>query len=778
MMKLYLDSETCGLHSMPVLFQFAIEDGGIELYDVWKEPIGKTLALIESWLDKTIVGFNLAFDWFQIVKTYTIFRLCDPNWIPLDHIDEIAMREPEGRDGPCIKPAGALDLMCHSRKGHLQSLMARDDIRIRKVPTALAYALAEKLEQSVHIDNIYFARRADPGAPRWHVYDRKKGGEIDKDFKDVVLKFSPAGGLKFLAEYALGLKPKYHYKDVEPPKQWYPKELGFAPFALAISSLEKHWKVWKRDKKGNPKLSGYAWPGVIEKFIHHWGTNQEAREYASDDILYTRELDKFFGYPEVNDDDSLLTIMVPIVRWRGFRIDIPGIRRLHRNAKSKVDASPVNVNKPSEVRAYLEEAMDDVERIVIQESTKKGNLEAIRHWNVLEDETCTKCEGQGCMRCGGSGTLSAADGHPAAQRAHELLEIKKAVKEVQLYKKLLLAGRFHASFNVLGTKSARMSGGDGLNAQGIKSTNEVRRCFPLAWKGAQLCGGDFDAFEVTLADAVYNDPKLRDALLSKQKIHALFAMSLFPGTTYEEILASKRTDQDMYHAGKAGVFAIIYGGDHNTLVRKLGIAEKTAIDAFHNFDKRFPGVGKARQKTFDKFCSMRQPGGIGSQVFWHEPVSYIESFLGFKRDFTLENRICKVLFDLAQKPPKEWRQCKIKVWRRDRVQTAGGAVSSALYGAAFGLQQSNMRAAANHEIQSPGGQITKRVQQSIWDLQPVGVHELCIAPMNIHDEIMVVVKPSYVKRVTNQVHQQIESYRTQVPLIGMTWSENLPSWGF
>ena len=144
------------------------------------------------------------------------------------------MLEPEGRDGPCIKPAGALDLMCHSRKGHLQSLMARDDVRIRKVPTALAYALADKLEELVEIDNIYFAKRADPGAPRWHVYDREKNGEIDPNFKDVVLKFSPAGGLKFLAEYAIGLKPKYHYEDVEPPKSWYPKELGFAPFALAL----------------------------------------------------------------------------------------------------------------------------------------------------------------------------------------------------------------------------------------------------------------------------------------------------------------------------------------------------------------------------------------------------------------------------------------------------------------------------------------------------------------------------------------------------------------
>ena len=95
---------------------------------------------------------------------------------------------------------------------------------------------------------------------------------------------------------------------------------------------------------------------------------------------------------------------------------------------------------------------------------------------------------------------------------------------------------------------------------------------------------------------------------------------------------------------------------------------------------------------------------------------------------------------------------------------------------AFGLQQTNMRAAANHEIQSPGGQITKRAQRAIWDLQPVGCHELFVAPMNVHDELMVVTKPEYVPRVTEKVREVVESYRPQVPLIGMTWNEAQDNW--
>jgi hypothetical protein len=699
-----------------------------------------------------------------------------------------------------------MDLMMHARKGEFQSLMARKSIHIRKVPIALAYALSEELEKRIELEGIYFAKKADPEAPRWTVRERNdKDGEYDPDFKDVVLKFAPAGGLKFLAEHALGLMPKFHYEDVEPPKDWYPQELGYAPFANALSSIDKGWEVWKYDKKKEKEvLAGHTWPARIKLFIEHWGTNKDAREYANDDIVYTRELDKYFKYPEHGDDDSILTTMVPVVRWRGFGIDQPGMEGLRKAAQDKVNAATFNPNKPSEVRQYMYEMMDETEVIQIEAtgiwSTKKENLIKIKKkWTVEEEEPCEKCEGKGCLRCE-DGMMKVKPpceedmgNHPAAYRAKEVLDVKISGKEVELYNKLLLAGRFHASFVVVGTKSSRMSGTDGLNAQGIKATKTVRKCFPLIWDGFTLCGGDFDAFEVTLADAVYNDPALREDLLKKipcpfcetgecdecdangmvrQKIHGLFAMSIFPGYTYAQILASSGTENDMYLKGKSGVFAMIYGGTWETLVRNLGVDEDVAKAAFENFDKAYPGVGKARERTFDAFCSMRQPGGVGTQVIWEEPNDAV----GFPRFFTLENKICRALFEMANAPPKGWRNHPVKVWRRDRVQTAGGAVASALYGAAFGLQQANMRAAANHEIQSPGGQITKNAQRMIWDLQPVGVHELVVAPMNVHDELMCVTHPDYVDKVSDQVNKSVESYRPQVPLIGMTWNKAQANW--
>jgi hypothetical protein len=786
--RLYVDTETVGLTSPPVLIQYAVGDGPITLYEVWKHPVHETLRLMEWMLTHTIVGFNLTFDVFVLAKLYTIFRLCPFDWIPEEHIDEIALLEPKGCDGPCIKPKGILDLMIYAQKGPMQSLMARKDIRIRRVPTALACALAHELEQKIALDSIYFAKAAKNSA-RWKVLDTKSA-----NLKDVCLKFRASMGLKSLAEHVLGYKPK-HYTDVEPATR--PIELGYAPTALAISSPEEHWAATATIK--GTEVHGYAWPGIIKEHIEHWAHNTNAREYANDDIVYTRDLDKHFGYPEPNDNDSVLAGMVAVVRWHGFTLDLDAIRELRQAAVETVAKAPININKPPEVRRYITEVMDDVEMLALAgkklaASTKKSHLETLLPWTVEEDEPCTKCNGAGCARCDG-GTLKRGK-HPAARRAEEILGVKIAKKEIELYDKLLRAKRFHPSFKVIGTLSSRMAGGDGLNPQGIKRTKEVRHCFPFKWGGYELSLGDFWSFEVTLADAVYNDERLRQQLLTvvpchkcqgtgckdcdgtgqtTKKIHGLFG-SIVSGLTYDEVLSSEKTENDWYTKGKNGIFAMIYGGTSETLVERLGVTPERARFAYEQFARDYPGIGRARERVKAQFCSMTQPGGIGSRVIWKDPKDYCETFLGFKRYFTLENQICKALFGLAQKPPKQWKDCQVKVVRRDRVQTAGGAVASALYGAAFQIQAANMRAAANHEIQSPGAEITKHVQRRIWDLQPAGVGKWVVAPFNCHDEVAVVHDPSVKEQVAQIVQETALSYRDRVPLIRIDWKTDLESW--
>lgn len=719
-MKLFLDSETCGLYGLPVLIQYAFDDGPVHLYCPWTNVVSDTLELIEKFMKHDLIGFNLAFDHFHLCKLYTIFSLVEDK-SALPNIAEIYELEPEGRKGLCLRPKRACDVMLVARKGKYQSLMDRKDIRIRKVPRPLAHELATKLEEKVKLDDIYFARRKDKYAPKWKVFDR----EDTEDFKDVVLKFNASGSLKNLAIHALGRDViQYSQATMELEKTSYPEELGYAPFAKALPKTAKRW------------------PDVIRRHIAYWNDNPLARRYATDDVILTRDLYKHLGSPEPGDVDSELACMVAAVRWKGFNIDLAGIETLREEAEKISVSAP---KAPEPVKHYLGEVMNSIERIFLDKGTKRTILEEIAEW---ED-------------------------HPAKERAQKVLEARKAKSELDLYNKLLRAGRFHASFVVIGTLSSRMAGADNLNPQGIKRSEYVREKFLLADPGNILCGGDFKSFEVALAAAAYPDERLIADLKNGKSIHGVFGTCVYPNMSYEEILA----DKEKYTRSKSAVFALLYGGMAYTLMTRLGVNMQDAENAYSRFLSLYPGIAIGRQNIFDKFCSMKQQGGIGSKIEWHEPEDFIESMLGFRRYFTIENQICKVLYELSNNVPKAWRKIKGIVNRReDREQTVAGAAQTALYAAAFALQASNMRAAGNHVIQSAGAEITKATQKAIWDLQPTGINPWVVQPMNIHDEIMCPTSPEAVSKVEYTVTNTVISYRDKVPLLDIDWGGNLNSW--
>jgi hypothetical protein len=704
-------------------------------------------------------------------------------------MEEYARKEADGRFGPCLKPEGCFDVMLHARKTEYQSTMDREDIRVKRVPTPLAYLVADELSKRVPLKDVYFARKQDKTV-RWQVCDiEDEDLRIDTNFKDVVLKFAPSSALKALAHDALGFDQSeiLMFHDVDVAKEHWPEDLGYAPYCTAIGTPE-NWKG--------------AWPIHIKYHINHWLHHSIARKYASDDVKYTRMLYKYFsavasGHSKeksrsyargesseevvdlpVDDIDSILACMVGAVRWRGFAIDVEGITRLKEKCESLLAKLDFNYESVAVVRTYLEQVMSQTEKLAIAHSTKAVILEDISKWRksiVCEcgglDEKCTVCRGEGLIELD--------ELHPAAIRASEILEARHAKKEIELYNKLLLAGRFHASFKVIGTLSSRMSGADGLNAQGIKRDKFVRSCFPLADGGLVLCGGDFAGFEVVLIDAVYGDPDLRIDLQSGKKIHALFGQFCFPHMTYDQIIASKGAHdafQDYYSRSKQGVFALAYGGEAYTLSNRVGIPEQAAADAYDKFTKKYKRLGEERRRYFDMFCSMRQPKGLGTKVEWATPADFIESIFGFRRYFTLENQICEALFNLAEAPPKEWTELKIKVVRRDREQTVCGAVRSALFGAAFAVQAGNMRAAGNHVIQSSGAQMTKFLQKRIWDLQPAGIYAWRVQPMNVHDEIMCPIEPSMVPQLDTVVTTFIDEYKAKVPLLEIDWSNRIASW--
>jgi hypothetical protein len=183
---------------------------------------------------------------------------------------------------------------------------------------------------------------------------------------------------------------------------------------------------------------------------------------------------------------------------------------------------------------------------------------------------------------------------------------------------------------------------------------------------------------------------------------------------------------------------------------------------------KYKGIAAARAKIQKDFTAIDV-----KDFSYRQPADYCETFLGFRRFFTLENATIKALYDLANDMPWEDNTLVTRSEQKGQ-QTVTQALKSALLGGAISIQNSNMRAASNHRIQSPGGQITKELERNIWELQPHGVRDFVVKPINIHDEVIVatVLKGAISPIVT----KLLAKYKPLVPLIDMRWKDNLRTW--
>lgn len=873
-----LDTETCGFTGPIVLIQWCVgENGEIHLFSPMRRAIRETLELIEFLIRHKILGFNLAFDIFKIQQCWTTLKLLGRRVgleaKPIDHVELMAECEVLARDGPCLKPAGALDLMLHARKGPWQSLMARDDVVVRKVPVQIAQLLADELEERVKLPDIFFAKKRKKRKKeteeehqermrrKWRIRPVKTASGPSKDFVNIILKFDPSSALKALATQELNLDPKdtLLYSDVELDKKLYPKEHQFAPFACALGrKVEGKWdwqgawpdKLTPQQQRLAAEMGYKTDATILHVHDEHWATDDLARNYAGKDITYPCGLYIKWGRPAFDDDDSILACLSGSARWKGYSVDPQGISQMEKVASVRADSAP---RAPAEVLSYIKEVMSIEEKTVLID--KKTGHETSRN-AVLEEVKklpyCDQCmEGVEHEKC-------ELREHPAAKRAAACVDARHGKKDKEVCEKLLTAMRLHASVNVTGAKSGRQSGGttsegkrgrksSSINPHGVQKKKEVREKFPLAWTEAAikacgsweavlewaeilelevsdfieiLVGGDFDAFEVNIADAYYDDPVLREELLKqeigrdgkpafdedgqpiKQKIHAVIGVICYPHgckndmqceqdnprcptpNTYwtirdTEKLAGKLNQygieiQNLYTKAKSGLFAIFYFGNEFTLETKLNIRPGDGAKVLNAILGRFKIMGQKRMVFFEDFCPLRQPQERG-KVYWVEPKNEVKSMLGFTRTFEIENQVIRAIYDLADDLPETWLEIKTKVIRKDRQQTVANAVRSALFAAAFALQGANTRAAGNHVIQATGAGLTKILQRRLWNVQPCGIHPWIVRPLNVHDELMTACHFSVETKLAKIQADFITEYKSLVPLLGMKWKRMI-SW--
>ena len=725
---------------IPILLQYAISNDPVTLHYVFNQKVSNTLNLIEKFTKFGIVGFNLTFDWFHINKLYNIFiKISNKDKNP--NIDEVFEIEKGNPSDFCVKPSSALDLYLHALKGPYQSVMDRKPLYIRKIPKVLAEELISVLNTRIKFKRLFFAR-SESKEGGWEIVEVKdKDGKVIPDLVDLVLRFRPSAGLKILAADAFDTDYKLlaEINELQHPEM-------------------EQWKPY-----------GWDWRPYFRSHSDYWEKDTRAIKYATDDIIITRKLDEYFGLPELGDDDSILATAVGAIRWKGYKVDLDKARELKQIYINRMVGVP---QSPNEVKAYLKQFMSPIEQLALV-STAKVVLEDMEGWE--SGELTDDAESGDNIRPDNKDIEALLDWkndngilHPAAKAAHTVLQARRAKKRIDIIEKLEATnGRLHPDFRIIGAKSGRMSGAGGLNPQGIPRDPEFRSMFLFADSDEQLHGGDFQSFEITIADAVYCDPIMHAELLEGKKFHALFGASIY-GLTYEEV----KNDKQKYNQAKGGAFALLYGAQAQKVSNTMGISLESAEQGYQRFITKYKKVGEKRAEINNRFCSMTQPDGIGSKIHWKDPDDYIETLLGFRRYFTLENQVCKSLFELASNLPENFRKIKIKVIRRDRMQTAAGAICSALYGSAFNIQAQNMRAAANHVIQGTGSQICKALQVEIWTHQPIGISVFVVRPMNIHDELMSPNKQS----VKVSVDHVVNKYRSVVPLLGIDWSEKLTNW--
>jgi len=779
----FIDTETCGLHGVPVLIQYAVDDGPVQIHHIWTEPINDTLALIEKFVDGRVVAHNLRFDWYHLQKIYNMLGYLATvvfeaiHHKPIDYDTEVLVDcEYASRKGPCLKPRAAICTMLLAQKGEFQSMiMDAKPVRVRRVPVGMADRVKAALNESTNLPWILFAKRQKPG---WVVCDRKddETGEIDPFWKDIELKFAPSIGLKDLAKFLLDHEPSAKFDEIALPDEFMPRDakLGFAPYVALLANEANNWAY-----DGQP-----MWPALLEKHIEHWANDEAALAYAEDDIVMLRKLYKHFDSPE-EDQDGMLACQVSSCRLYGFAIDMDAMKREYEKSMRVVATAKINVNSPNQVLGYVAEALDPMEHFWLANGCDKKVMAKMRKEYVLEEPEECHCEngigedGTTCARCDGIGTVGPGP-MPVVKRLDHIENVRKHKKRVELFDKLILARRAYPDFRVIGAKSGRMSGASGLNFQGIDHGAEVRILFTFADPGWVLSAGDYSSQEVAIAATTMNDEDLMVDMKTGKSLHCLFCCEVY-GCTYEEAVAwksDKHPEHHKYAKAKSGVFLILYGGTYETLARNLDLELEIAERGFNNFIKKYPQVGKTRAMIAERFASISQPGGRGTKIiFTDPPEKFIESVFGFRRYFDVEYALQKVLLDLAQNMPEEWKKLNVKVVRnKDHEQTISGAVASALYGAAFSVQNKIIRAANNHIIQSVGRTLTMGLQATVWELQPQGIHPFRLALMSVHDELAVVSKPELVDPIKDVITAKVAEQRETIPLTRIEWFSHNKSW--
>ena len=304
--------------------------------------------------------------------------------------------------GVALKPRHCLDLMLYAQTGKYQHTMERKQILVRRIPDELAYPLANILNERLPFEPILFAGKIVEHDPVWKVFaSEDKQKNLIPGFCDIKCKFKPSASLKAISTNEGLVEDAKKYKDIMPPYELQPAELGFAPYALALYNIQDDQKkavmdMFTRKYRTNKAIEKLdlpfkgSWVYFLDAHLDFWANNKEARDYAYDDVVYLQKLFKLWGQPELDDDNSVLACCVASARMKGYNADLTKLRALKEKNKGVISSLELNLQKfigkdtdeilftkPSICIPYIQEKMDDVQKVLMGKKSNKILLEAL-----------------------------------------------------------------------------------------------------------------------------------------------------------------------------------------------------------------------------------------------------------------------------------------------------------------------------------------------------------------------------------------------------------------
>ena len=183
------------------------------------------------------------------------------------------------------------------------------------------------------------------------------------------------------------------------------------------------------------------------------------------------------------------------------------------------------------------------------------------------------------------------------------LEYKKAFKLTTTYGQNYLdqinpiTGRIHATFwQIMGTGRTSCGSGDSdeesLNLQNIPADPITRGCFTNQFENTILVDCDYSQQEDRMYTELSQEPALiafYNDTINKRDGHSFTAKLCFPkelkNIPEEDV---KKVRPDLRQKAKGGKFAILFGGNGDTIARNLNLSIEEGNEVYESYFKAFP----------------------------------------------------------------------------------------------------------------------------------------------------------------------------------------------